>query len=103
MRELPIRHARCKKPSPEAGFAQDEANFPAKTLEAMWISYYGFKINQCQKDTVSPTMNWAGAAGHLNLREKDLPAGGIDQHLVGMGNGSGCQRLGSVPIPIPSA
>ena len=92
-----------QKTPQDAGFAQEEATFPVKILEAMWISYHGFKMNQCQKNTASPTMTWAGAAGHLNLREKDLPAGGIDQHLVGMGNGSGCQRLGSVPIPIPSA
>jgi hypothetical protein len=28
------------------------------------------------------------------------PAGGINQHLLGMGTGSGCKRLGPVPVPI---
>jgi hypothetical protein len=43
-------------------------------------------------------MTWVGAAARLNLRKKDLPAGGLNQHLLGMGTGSGCKRLGSVPV-----
>ena len=80
------RPEKVQKPPPEAGFVREEATFPVKTVEAMWISYHGFKINQRQKNTVSPTMNWAGAAGHLNLRENDLPAGGMEPAPLGDGN-----------------
>jgi hypothetical protein len=56
-----------QKPPHEAGFAQEEATFSVKTLEAMCISYHGFKIKQCQKDTVSPTFPLEELRASANL------------------------------------
>jgi len=43
-------------------------------------------------------MTWAGAAGHLNLRERDLPAGGMKPASLGTGTGRVVMaQLGSRP------